>query len=218
VELAMALHQTGVDVLVARLPTYYALDGQEQQIYFEALVDRSPGPLMLYNISNTTHMTIPLEVVEALSHSPKVVGIKDSDSNLPRLQDLLDRLGSRQDFSILVGVTSLSAQALALGADGLVPSAGNLVPGLCQELYASGIKAESTAAEDCQRRLDGLGALLRDGYSLAQSLGRLKAAMGALSLCDAYVLPPLLTPSAAQQSDVRHEFLEWQSQSEWSGE
>lgn len=211
IELATTLRQAGVDVLVARLPTYYTLNAAEQQAYFETLIRCCPAPIMLYNITGTTHMTIPLEVVEALSHDPKVVGIKDSDNNPPRLAELIARLGQRRDFSILVGVSAQSVAAMRLGADGLVPSGGNLAPHTCQDLYASAVRGDWSSAEAYQHKLDTLGSLLRDGYSLAQSLGRLKAAMGTLSLCDATVLPPLVTPSDAQQEDIRQGVLEWQS-------
>jgi 4-hydroxy-tetrahydrodipicolinate synthase len=167
---------------------------------------------MLYNISSTTHMTIPLEVVEALSQNRQVVGIKDSDNNLPRLQALIEKLGRRPDFSILVGVTALAAQMLMLGADGLVPSPGNLVPDICQCLYESTRRGDRDAALVCQRRLDEVSMLFRNGRTLAQSLGLLKAAMGALSLCGPDVLPPLPTPSTRDQDAVRRAFLEWQAE------
>ena len=211
VELATTCRQAGVDVLVARLPTYYALNGDEQRAYFEALIERIPGPLMLYNISGTTHMTTPLDVVAALSHHPKVVGIKDSDNDLPRLEKLLEQHGSRRDFSILVGVTSLSAKVLSLGADGLVPSLGNLVPDMCQGLYEGALQGNSAAVDVYQRKLDDLAALLRSGYSLAQSLGRFKSAMDALSLCGPSVLPPLQPLSQPEQAEMQRAFLQWRA-------
>jgi len=199
----------GIDVLVARLPSYYALSVEEQRDYYLALIERIPGPLILYNISSTTHMAIPIEVVERLSESPKVVGIKDSDNDLSRLKELLKRLGGRPDFSILVGVTELSVQALSMGADGCVPSPGNLVPGVCQQLYESAIRGDMETAEIYQRKLNEIVDIFRTNRTLAESLGLLKAAMGALSLCGPYVLPPLRTPDAAQQEAVRQAFHKW---------
>jgi len=209
VEAARKYHELGADVLVARLPTYYALDGSEQLAYFRNLLERIPGPLMLYNISSTTHMTIPVEVVERLSEEPNVVGLKDSDADLARLEQLLAGVGQRSDFSILVGVTSLSAKTLKLGADGIVPSPGNLVPELCQRLYESAGNGQDRLAEGYQLRLNDVGNLIRGNRSLGQSLGRLKAAMGVRSLCGPYVLPPLVTPDAAEQDTVGRLFLDW---------
>ena len=208
-EAAETYRRQGIDVLVARLPTYYVLTGEEQHAYFETLVGGIPGPLMLYNITATTHMPIPVDVVQALSHNPKVVGIKDSDNNPSRLNELLERLGGRDDFSVLVGVSALAAKALSLGADGFVPSQGNLVPGVCQHLYERGAQGDGAAAKAYQGKLDEVSDLVRAGRSLAQSLGLLKAAMGAISLCGPDVLPPLPTPSNAQQGAVRRAFLQW---------
>jgi len=201
----------GVDVLVARLPTYFALNGDEQQTYFETLLEQVPGPLMLYNIAGTTHMAIPIPVVEVLSRHPKVIGLKDSDADLPRLEELVRRLGGRADFALLCGVTAWSTRALTLGADGCVPSTANLVPEVCQRLYDSFHRGDLPAAEAYQQNLDKLATFLRAGQSLAQSIGSLKAAMGALGLCGPAVLPPLVTPSPEQQQAVQAAFRRWQA-------
>jgi 4-hydroxy-tetrahydrodipicolinate synthase len=212
VEAANTYTRLGVDTLVARLPTYYALTDEEQYAYFQTLLVGISGPLMLYNISNTTHMAISVDVVKALSQHPQVVGIKDSDNDPPRLEELVRKLGDRVDFAILTGVTRLSAKALSLGADGCVPSLGNLAPNLCQSLYESARRGDMVSAEACQHQLNDLDALLRSGRTLAQSIGLLKAAMGALALCGPAVLPPLIAPSPSHQEAVRAAFERWQAE------
>lgn len=212
VEAAWKYRELGADVLVARLPSYYTLNGAEQYDYFRALLDRIPGPFMLYNISSTTHMTIPVEAVERLSANPKVVGLKDSDNDLPRLEELVAKFARRSDFSLLVGVTKLSSRSLLMGADGVVPSLGNLVPQLCQKLYESAVRGDIQTAVALQARLDRLETLIRGNRSLAQSLGILKAAMGALSLCESYVLPPLPTPGLAEEVAIQQSFLQWSNE------
>jgi len=204
----------GAEVLVARLPTYYALDAAEQRAYFSTLADQVPGPLMLYNITATTHLTIPLDVVLALSEHRNILGVKDSDNNPARLRMLIEAAAGRSDFSVFVGVTTLSALMLATGADGLVPSPANLVPNACQRLYEQAISGETAAADKTQREIDELSVLLRGDRSLGRSLGMLKAAMGALSLCDPYVLPPLLPPTAVEAEAIRLACLDWQIRSQ----
>ena len=194
---ADAYSQLGVDLLVAHLPAYYDLNPEEQEAYFLTLSQKIKGPLMLYNMPSTTHMSLPIEVIARLSEQPNIVGLKDSERDIDRLTRIMEVLGSRDDFSILVGVTALSTTALDLGAHGTVPSLGNLVPDLCQKLYQSAIQGDAERVEKCQQQLDDLGRLLRRQLSLGQSLGATKAAMGALSLCGPDVLPPLqpLAPS-----------------------
>jgi 4-hydroxy-tetrahydrodipicolinate synthase len=172
---------------------------------------------MLYNIPSTTHMSISIEVVEALSHHPKVIGLKDSENDVSRLEAVLELLGGRPDFAILVGVTTLSAKALALGADGSVPSVGNLAPDLCHRLYDSGVRGDASAAAQLQLVVNRATDVYRAGRTLTQSLGALKAAMGALSLCGPDVLPPLRPLDPAEQEGVRSEFRRWYNEELGSG-
>jgi len=212
---AKAYAPLGVDAVVAHLPTYYALNAEEQFAYFDALAERIDLPLVLYDIPVTTHMAISVGVVERLSRHPNVVGIKDSGGDIGRLTALIERLGDgRPDFAILVGASVLSAQGLALGADGIVPSQGNLVPALCRALYDCAITGDRDGADAHQRQLDAFTQLLVQDRSLAQSLGALKAMMGALDLCGPDVLPPLLPPSLQDQETLRQRFLAWQVEQE----
>jgi dihydrodipicolinate synthase/N-acetylneuraminate lyase len=207
---AKACARLGVDAVVAHLPTYYALNAGEQCAYFGALADRINLPLVLYNIPPTTHMTIPVEIVENLSRHPNVVGIKDSGGDVAHLVALLERLGdARPDFTVLVGASALSAQGLALGADGIVPAQGNLIPALCRALFDRAVEGDRDRAEACQQQIDAFARLFVEGRSLAQSLGALKAMMGALDLCGPDVLPPLRPLPSEEQDALRRRFLAW---------
>ncbi|MEW5957852.1 MAG: dihydrodipicolinate synthase family protein [Chloroflexota bacterium] len=212
VEAAQAFFQLGVDVVVAHLPSYYDLNPAEQEAYYLALSRRIDGPLMLYNIPSTTHMSLPIEVIARLSKQPNIVGLKDSENNPTRLTQVMETLGGRPDFAILTGVTALSAQALWLGAHGTVPSLGNLAPGLCQKLYDRVLEGCPECVAPYQQQLDELGRLVRGQLSLGQSLGALKAVMGALSLCGPDMLPPLQALDQDRQAQIQQQFIAWQSQ------
>jgi len=209
VEAAEEYFRLGVDAVVAHLPSYYLLSPEEQSDYYMALVEQIPGPLMLYNIPRTTHMSIPVEVVERLSRHPKIIGLKDSENNAARLGAVMETLGGRSDFAIFAGVSALSARALSLGADGMVPGPAHLVPDLCYRLYESGSQGDVARAEGYQQQVNRVARIYVRNRTLGQSLAALKAAMGALDLCGPDVLPPLRPLDAAQREAVRREFLEW---------
>jgi len=209
VEAAQAFFELGVDVTVAHLPSYYELHPAEQEAYYITLSHNITGPLMLYNIPITTHMSMPLEVIARLRTRPKIVGLKDSQNDATRLANVMELLGGRPDFAILTGVSALSAQALQLGADGIVPSLGNLVPNLCQRLYDSARQGHTDCVETCQQQLNELSQLLRSSLSLGQSLGAHKAAMSALSLCGPAMLPPLHPLTESQQQQLQQTFTAW---------
>lgn len=211
IEAAHTYRRLGADVLVARLPSYFALTDAEQQAYFFGLLRQIDAPLMLYNITATTHMTIAPAVVEALSTDPRVVGIKDSDRDLPRLTAFVQRFGGRADFSIFVGATALSADALLGGVDGSVPGSGNLAPELCHQLYDHAIRGDVVAAHAAQEQLQQLATIINSGRTLPQTFGAMKAALGALDLCGPDVLPPLSTLDAVSQRHIQQQFLAWRN-------
>ena len=86
VKAAHAYFEFGADVVVAHLPWYYVLEGDEMRRYFTLLADAVGGALMLYNIPKTTHMSIPIEVIEQLSSHRRIVGLKDSENNSARVE------------------------------------------------------------------------------------------------------------------------------------
>jgi 4-hydroxy-tetrahydrodipicolinate synthase len=192
--------RAGVDAVVAHLPSCYLIEPAEMQAYFELLARRISGPLVLYNIPQTTRMSVPVEIVERLTAFPNVVAFKDSENVPGRLEQVADRLGGRPQFSIFMGTALLSVAALRRGFDGLVPGSGNIAPELWARLYAHARAGEWAAAEAFQAQLDALAQVSQRNRNLGQSLAALKAAMEARGLCGPYVLPPLRTldPSARQ--------------------
>jgi dihydrodipicolinate synthase/N-acetylneuraminate lyase len=203
VELANYCFDQGVDVIAATLPSYYALTGDEMKLYFEALADRIPGPLIVYNIPATTHMSIPLDIIDALSHHSTIVGTKDSERDEERLNESLRLWKDRSDFSHFLGWAPKSAEALQNGSDGLIPSTGNLYPALYTGMIRA-IETGNTEEAFCLQALsDELGNLYQTGRSLGQSLWALKVLMQEAALCQPYVMPPLQGQSPEEKSKLQ---------------
>jgi dihydrodipicolinate synthase/N-acetylneuraminate lyase len=180
-----------VDVLVATLPSYYALTEKQILQYFNTLADNISLPLFIYNIPVTTHMSIPLPTIDELSKHENVVGVKDSERSEERMNESLKLWKDRPDFHYILGWAVKSADALLLGADGLVPSTGNLYP----EIYADMLKAFEQDDKDklfaMQKLSDDYGALYQSNRTLGESLLELKTLMNKKGLCEAVVMPPL---------------------------
>lgn len=180
----------GAAAVVAPLPSYYMLTPDEQFHYYATLVDRVRGPVLLYDIPQATHQSIDHAVIEHLRVFPNVVGIKDSSGDPDRLTGLLDSYGDDAGFSVLVGTMSMACFGLRQGADGFVPSAGNLDPAVCARLYASALKGDWSLAEELQRKIDTLQAEFARA-TLGGSIAQLKRLMQKHGLCGPYVFPPL---------------------------
>ena len=199
VEFAKFCFDNGVDVVAATLPAYYALTPGQMKQYFETLADEIPGPLIVYNIPSTTHMSIPLEVIDQLSHHENIAGTKDSERSEERLRRSIALWEERTDFSHFLGWAAKSAEALIQGSDGLIPSTGNFVPGLYESMLAAAKEGDNALAFQKQELSDELGDLYQKGRSLGESIAALKVVMHAMRLCDRFVMPPLTTLSHQEE-------------------
>jgi len=195
----------GVDCVVANLPSYYPLHADHMLEYYEKLADSVGGPLMLYNITITTHMSIPIEVADKLSRHQNIVGMKDSERNEERMAESVKLWSNREDFAHVVGCAALSAKALALGSDGIVPSTGNFVPKMFRQLYDAAVKGDTVTAERLQKETDEMAKIYQGSRLLSQSLAALKVMMNELGLCGPAVLPPLVECREGEKAQIRQD-------------
>ncbi|WP_295772527.1 dihydrodipicolinate synthase family protein [uncultured Mucilaginibacter sp.] len=201
VELAKSSLDAGAAAVAATLPTYYHLSEDQMKDYFVRLADAVAGPVIIYNIPATTHMSIPLELIDELSHHEFIVGTKDSERNDGRLDRSLELWSGREDFSHFLGWAAKSAYALLNGGDGLIPSTGNVAPEIYCEMTKAVIAGDTEKAYHYQHLSDTLGNVYQSGRTLGESLRALKVLMQENGLCDAHMMPPL---SALHERDEQN--------------
>ncbi len=180
-----------VDAVAATLPSYYALTETQMKIYFETLADAVPLPLIIYNIPATTHMSIPLQLIDELSHHPNIIATKDSERSDERLAHSLALWKDREDFGHFLGWAAKSAEALIGGSDGLIPSTGNLMPEIYDEMAKAVETGDHAKAFEMQKLSDVYGNLYQGGKTLGESLWALKVLMQYKGWCKDVVMPPL---------------------------
>jgi dihydrodipicolinate synthase/N-acetylneuraminate lyase len=205
VELARLAFEAGIDVVAANLPSYYQLINQQIKTYFEHLADAVQGPLIIYNIPATTHMSIPLDIIDELSYRENIVGTKDSERSEERLSRSLELWANRQDFSHFAGWAAQSANALLNGGDGLIPSTGNLHPAIYRDLDNAVNNGDKAEAAKQQKLSDLWGAVYQSGRTLGGSLAALKALMQEKGLCQSHMMPPLEKLSAEEESTLHRQ-------------
>lgn len=196
----------GVDAIVATLPAYYVLSDDQMKRHFEGLADHLAGPLLMYNIKATTQMSIPLSVVEEMSHHPHIWGLKDSERDISRMHAAIDQYRERPDFSFFCGWGGQSASSLRTGADGIVPSTGNIVPELYKALYTATQEGDEEKAVHYQELTDEVAKVYQGGRSLGASLAALKVLMHQKGWCQPYMKPPL---TELDKGEVKKVVSEW---------
>jgi len=90
-ELADAAAALRYDAVLVRPPSYYAGQMSSAAVlhYFRSIADRSPLPVVLYNIPKCVPYEIPVELVGELAGHPNIIGIKDSSGKVSRIGALV---------------------------------------------------------------------------------------------------------------------------------
>lgn len=202
VQLANTFFKNGVDYVVAHLPFFYPLTSVQMKEYFMRLADAIRGPLMAYNIPSTTGMAIPTEVIFELSEHKNIVGIKDSERSIEKHMEIIEFCRVHDRFAHFSGWGVQIARALLSGSDGLVPSTGNLVPGIYYELYKTALAGEEEKALQIQAHTDAISAVYQKDRTLGESLAALKIMMHQWGLCGKTMQSPLTPLDPGEESKV----------------
>ena len=179
----------GVDAVVARASV--SMRESEMEPRFASLLDQLQGALILYNIPMVAKVSIPLPVVARLLGHPRLVGIKDSERNLDRLKALLEMCKPHPEVAVFVGVGVFMEQGLRLGAHGIVPSVGNLIPDTCHQLWECARRGDWAGARRHGDRMNAVATLYQANRDLGESLSALKGALSLQGVCEKQMLPPL---------------------------
>jgi 4-hydroxy-2-oxoglutarate aldolase len=130
VELAEFAAECRFDAVLVRTPTYYAplMSKAAVEHYFRSVADRSPLPVLLYNIPKFVPYAMPVEVVGELAQHPNIIGLKDSTGNVERIRELVQstRAAPRRTVTVtpvFEPVTSRMLSARTEGEGGFVSAA-----------------------------------------------------------------------------------------------
>jgi len=129
-------------------PFYYnaAMTTKAMINYFTTVADHSDIPVLLYNVSKFTGINLSAEAIATLSKHSNIVGMKDSNGDVPQLATFL-RVAD-PSFQIMTGTYSAWYPALALGITGIVSAMANCCPNEItetMELFDAGKLEESMA-------------------------------------------------------------------------
>ncbi len=136
VALAEAAAQFRYDAILVRTPTYFANQMTAAAVlnYFRSVADRSPLPVVLYNIPQCAPYNIPIEIAAELAQHPNILGIKDSSGSVERIRALVEqtRTAPRRTVTVTPVFEAVTGRMLAPKAgngDALI-SAGDLAGGV----------------------------------------------------------------------------------------
>lgn len=193
----------GVEAIVVLLPGYYPITVDQMQNYYETFADSIDGQMFLYNIPATTHLSIPLDVLDNLSRHERIIGLKDSERDYDRLTKSIDLWKDRDDFSHFIGWGAQCFNGMWLGSDGIVPSTGNFDIKVYKNMYDAVVEGEKEKGERAQEISMEMAAVYQKDKILSQSLPALKVMMNEAGLCGTNVKLPFTQLTKAEEEIIR---------------
>ncbi|HVW07028.1 MAG TPA: dihydrodipicolinate synthase family protein [Bryobacteraceae bacterium] len=160
-KLARALAEAGAHAVISRAPReyrYLAIGDERWTLYFRALADQSPVPLV---ISNDPPMIAPAEIGRLAEH-PNIVGVVETRTSGARIAEI--RAAAGKDFSILAGTEEQVWELLRAGANGAALAFASAAPYATIAIWEAFRTREEEAGVDWQARIAHPGSLVTEIY------------------------------------------------------
>ena len=125
--LTQAAEKLGVDGSLQVAPYYNKPSPEGLFQHFRAIARATKLPIVLYSIPGRCGVEIGVETVVRLAAACKnIIGIKEAGGSCDRVSQLRAALGPK--FEILSGDDSLTLPFMAVGAQGVISVASNVIP------------------------------------------------------------------------------------------
>ncbi len=189
----------GADAVLVRTPSFFKaqLTAEVFVRHYTAVAEASPVPVLLYNFTKLTGVTLPIEAVSRLAEHSNIVGIKESSSDLQYVAALVDH--TPVGFAVLAGSAPAFYVSLLTGAVGGVLAVACVVPDLCVALYDAVRANQLAQARDMQRCLTPLAELVTSTHGVPG----LKAALADLGFDVGHPRRPFRPAPDEAVADIR---------------
>lgn len=158
VRLSIAAQEAGADGLLVVSPYYNKATPEGLFAHYLAIAHAVSIPVIIYNVPSRTGQDIPVTVYRRLSRIPNIIGVKEASTDITKLTRI--RAACGPDFSIWTGCDDLTVPAMALGAQGVISVASNLIPAEVRDMTHAAQDGDFDTAADLQRQLQPLNDLL----------------------------------------------------------
>jgi 4-hydroxy-tetrahydrodipicolinate synthase len=145
VYLTQAAEKVGADASLQVAPYYNKPSQEGLYQHFKTIAKETGLPIMLYSVPGRCAVEIGLETVSRLAADCKnIVSIKEAGGNSDRVSQL--RANLPRKFTILSGDDSLTLPFMAVGAEGVVSVASNVMPRGVSDMVRAFAEGRAAAA------------------------------------------------------------------------
>lgn len=165
VYLARKAAEAGFHAAICGAPHAYRsmMYGPEtQMLYFRAVADRSPIPVIIENAPAYTGVDVLPETSAALSRHPNIAGVVETGTPATRIARI--REAAEPGFQVLAGSSTNLWESLSEKASGAVLPLASAAPYACITLWEAFRTRDEEAGQDWQNRIAHPGIVVTDLY------------------------------------------------------
>ncbi len=205
VEMAQAAEKAGADGILAFPPYYPQAEDEGLFEYYRAIGEATRLGMLIYT---RDWATFSPSMVERLTAIPTLIGWKDGQGNIRRLQMIINQVGDRLHWIGGAGDDMVAAY-FSIGVTTFISSIATVAPRLSLKLYELAEAGDAEALNDlldrCVVPLFALRAR-RKGYEVSA----MKTMMDMIGLNGGPVRPPLVNVKPDEEDELRTILASWE--------
>ncbi|MEO1098093.1 MAG: 4-hydroxy-tetrahydrodipicolinate synthase [Bacteroidota bacterium] len=179
----------GVDAVLSVSPYYNKPSQQGIFQHYTRIADKSPVPIILYNVPGRTGSNITADTTLRLAAHSNIIGIKEASRDLEQAMKIVK--GKPSDFMLISGEDMLSIPLYALGASGVISVLANAFSNVFKAVYEAVKSNDFEKATAHMLRLLEINPLM---YEQSNPVG-VKQVLEYFGICENHVRLPLVSAS-----------------------
>lgn len=140
----------GIDMALVVVPYYNKPNQRGMIAHFEAVAEKSPLPIMIYNIPGRTGVLMDKETVVKLAQNPNIQGVKQCNT-MEDLEYIVEH--TPEDFMVYSGEDAQALFAKVIGANGVISVASHIYGPVMASMYQALENGKYLTAGKIQREL-----------------------------------------------------------------
>ena len=140
-----------MDALLVVTPYYNKTTQTGLVKHYHMICEAADIPVIAYNVPSRTGMDIGLDACRELAKMPGIAGIKEASGDITKVGRILAACGD--DLPVYSGNDDQTVPVMALGGQGVISVASNVVPGEMKLLTQMCLAGKYAQAAALQRRL-----------------------------------------------------------------
>jgi 4-hydroxy-tetrahydrodipicolinate synthase len=187
----------GVDAILSVSPYYNKPSQEGIYQHYKTIADKSPVPVILYNVPGRTSSNLTAETTLRLAEHPNIIGTKEASGNIEQCMRIAK--DKPEDFLLISGDDLQAVSLMAIGAAGVISVLANPFPSIFFKLTQAALNNDYDTARQAAFSLLYVNPCM---YKESNPVGA-KHALQELGICKNNVRLPLINASEELKREIR---------------